>query len=75
MEFLFLVGLCLFVYLVYNWRDAAPGKLTGAVAIGSLLAILSLFLYIGYRAGRPPLEELTSEPEEPHKKKGKKGKK
>jgi phosphatidylglycerol:prolipoprotein diacylglycerol transferase len=31
-EFVFLVGLCLFVYLVYNWRDAAPGKITGLVA-------------------------------------------
>ena len=28
MEFMFLVGLCLFVYLVYDWRNAAPGKIT-----------------------------------------------
>lgn len=32
-EFVFLIGLCLFIYLVYPWRTSKPGKLTGLVAV------------------------------------------
>jgi phosphatidylglycerol:prolipoprotein diacylglycerol transferase len=32
-EFVFLIGLCLFIYLVYDWRNSKPGKLTGLVAV------------------------------------------
>ena len=33
-EFLFLVGLTVFVYALWDWRNAKPGKLTGLVATG-----------------------------------------
>jgi phosphatidylglycerol:prolipoprotein diacylglycerol transferase len=32
-EFVFLVFLCLFVYFVYDWKNAKPGKITGLVAM------------------------------------------
>ncbi|MCA9680596.1 MAG: prolipoprotein diacylglyceryl transferase [Myxococcales bacterium] len=33
LEFLVILGLSLFVYLIWDWRKAAPGRLTGLVAM------------------------------------------
>lgn len=40
-EFVFLVGLCLFIYFIYDWRNSKAGKLTGLVAVAYGLARFS----------------------------------
>jgi phosphatidylglycerol:prolipoprotein diacylglycerol transferase len=42
LEFLFLVGLTLFMYFVYDWRKSKPGKIVGIVSVAYGLARFTL---------------------------------